>query len=195
MKGIIKKVEPNIYQDEHRSWKSKYGTIFYEFNVEIQVDDKVYTGTANGKNTTASYNVGDEVEFEYQESNNNFPSKFKGIKKEGYNDYKGGGGSTKRGNDFYLAQKIGMCKSTGSKLAVMATLNIGAELTFENIVKIVQAFQNWLLYSPDDMKEMSRRMSALSRAVESMELKGFDIKTSAEILELAERWLKEVQFD
>lgn len=197
MKGKLKAVEPLMRNDAHYTWKSSYGDLMYDFNIEIEVDDeKVLTGVASAKRETFKYKPGDEVTFEYKENDNPaYPAKFSKLQDANYQGSRGGGsGGGARGEDFWLKQKASMCKSTGSKLAVIAAINLGQDPTLKGLYAITKAFQDWLLKDPKSQDEMSKRMSALSRAVECIVFESMKIDSSEKILACADEWLANVTF-
>jgi len=88
MKGKITNIETT-----GKSWEGQHG-IMWTFFVEIQtMDDKIFRGEANSKSETVEglpYKIGEEVEFEHEESTNPMYSDKLKIKKEGQSQYSGG---------------------------------------------------------------------------------------------------------
>lgn len=198
MKGKVRSVAPLMRNNAHYTWTSSRGDLMYDFSLEVEVDEKVLTGTASAKRDVFRFKAGDEVTFEYKENDNPaYPAKFSKMADP---NYQGGGGNFgsgggARGADFWIKQKVSMCKSTGSKLSIIAAINMKKEITLSNLYSLTKVFQGYLLTNPTNQEDMSKRMSALSRAVECIVFDNLNIADSKAILTCADLWMENVSFE
>jgi hypothetical protein len=196
MKGKLRSVVPLMRNDAHNTWTSSRGDLMYDFSLEVEVDDKVLTGSASAKRDVFRFKAGDQIVFEYKENDNPaYPAKFSKVADPNYQASGGGTGGARKGEDFYVKMKVGMCKSTGSKLAVNAAINLKKEVSLDNLYALTKLFQGWLLTNPTNQEDMSKRMSALSRAVECIVFDNLNIADSKAILTCADLWLANVSFE
>ncbi len=137
MKGKILEIESS------GSWESQHGTMYtYLMKLETQ-NGLTFRGQANAKSETKEglpYKVGEDVEFEHEESNSSYPDKLK-IKKEGADNYGGGGKMKGNNRSFALSYAKDLAVA---RINTNNTTEINAHAKTQDIIDQADTFVAWL---------------------------------------------------
>jgi len=187
MEAVIKSIVPAMKGNEHDSFTGQYG-ILYKFIVTF---DNNIKAIVNGKEKVSKYQEGDKINYTITKEANPEKGYLPQVKIEKENKWSGGSGTKSTNSVNWLEKKISIAKKTASSLAVQFAISKKQSeniiLSKEDIWNLVKVFQNYLLSDVSSEIPIDKKLSALSRAVESMEL-GHASK-SQEVIILANEWI------
>lgn len=206
MEGKVIKIEPVLtFGDEHKSWESKQGGVYYDFRLTLEDGEAVI---ASAKSTTwVACKIDEEITYEIKTPANEakgYLAKIGGIKRKDAPAYNGGGGGY-RGNgggrkDYNSQKSPGEQKRISRQVALEVVnecrLILGMEFIGKDdkgndslILGMKQAgeeFTNWLIAQDNGMMASKALREAIRTVTNNDKAK----KEIASIIQIAGIWLQ-----
>lgn len=184
----IKAVTPIIVDGEQESFDGRFGTM-YKF--EIVFEDGT-VGEINGKKEGEyTYAVGTEMEYTAKTDNRAIHETKISAKKPKKASYESEtGGTTSSGSTYNDPVVVKQMAMGMAQLAAIETFKVYPDKveTNDDIHELAKKYYLWITVKGDvvDRDRCSRRWYSVQRAVECMKFEGLSIKSSNDVLKMAE---------